>query len=86
MQISVDTKKLKDFQSYVREVGDLNNAQEMMESEINRDNPLMVAYRMTGEAKVDGVCEFLETLVENSVKFLVFAHHFTMLDALEEYA
>jgi SWI/SNF-related matrix-associated actin-dependent regulator of chromatin subfamily A-like protein 1 len=83
----VDTKKLKDFQSYVREVGDLNENQAMIaEADQNRDNPIMVAYRMTCEAKVDGVCEFLETLVENNVKFLVFAHHFTMLDALEDYA
>lgn len=46
----------------------------------------MTAYRMTSEAKVEGVCEFLETLIDNNVKFLVFAHHFTMLDALEDYA
>jgi hypothetical protein len=30
---------------------------------------------MTGEAKVDGIAEFLETLIENNCKFMVFAHH-----------
>ena len=35
----------------------------------------MTAYRLTGESKVKGVCEFLDTLAENGAKFLVFAHH-----------
>lgn len=44
----------------------------------------MVAYRKTGEAKVKGVCEFLETLSENGAKFLVFAHHTTVMDEIEK--
>ena len=42
----------------------------------------MVAYRLTGEAKVKGVSEFLETLHENGAKFLVFAHHQTVLNEI----
>ncbi len=42
----------------------------------------MIAYRLTGLSKIDGVCEFIETLTENGAKFLVFAHHVAMLDAL----
>ena len=45
----------------------------------------MVAYRLTGEAKVKGVGEFLETLHENGAKFLVFAHHKSVLDELEKF-
>jgi hypothetical protein len=35
----------------------------------------MQAYRLTGESKVEGVCDFIETLVDAGAKFLVFAHH-----------
>ena len=45
----------------------------------------MVAYRLTGEAKVKGVCEFLETLSENGAKFLIFAHHKTVIDEIQKY-
>ena len=38
---------------------------------------------MTANAKIDGVCEFIETLLDNNVKFLIFAHHHDMLNAIE---
>ena len=37
-------------------------------------------------SKIEGVCDFIDTLVDNGAKFLVFAHHLCMLDALEEFA
>ena len=42
----------------------------------------MTAYRLTGEAKVKGVCEFTETLADNGAKFLVFAHHQSVMNEL----
>jgi len=42
----------------------------------------MTAFRLTGEAKVKGSCEFIETLYENGAKFLVFAHHISVLDGI----
>ena len=45
----------------------------------------MVAYRLTGEAKVKGVCEFIETLFENGAKFLIFAHHKAVIDELQKF-
>jgi len=39
---------------------------------------------MTGTAKVKGTVEFLETLIENKVKFIVFAHHYEVMDAIED--
>ena len=35
----------------------------------------MEAYKMTGLAKIEGVCDFIDNLIENNVKFLLFAHH-----------
>jgi SNF2 family DNA or RNA helicase len=45
----------------------------------------MTAYRLTGLAKIRGVCDFIETLVENGAKFLVFAHHKCMIEGIEDY-
>ncbi len=45
----------------------------------------MMAYRLTGEAKVDGITEFMETLIENNCKFIVFAHHQSVMDSIEEF-
>lgn len=46
----------------------------------------MEAYTLTGQAKIEGVCEFLENLIDNGAKFLVYAHHIQVLDALEDFA
>ncbi len=42
----------------------------------------MSAYRLTGEAKIKGCCEFIETLYENGAKFLIFAHHKSVMDGI----
>ena len=45
---------------------------------------LLSAYQMTGTAKVKGTVEFLENLVENKVKFIVFCHHYEVMDGIED--
>lgn len=45
----------------------------------------MNAYSFTGLAKVRGVLEFLETLIENKTKFILFAHHYDVMDAIEDF-
>jgi SWI/SNF-related matrix-associated actin-dependent regulator 1 of chromatin subfamily A len=45
----------------------------------------MSAYRLTGEAKLSGSIEFIETLLEADAKFLLFCHHKVVLDSYEEY-
>ena len=45
---------------------------------------LLNAYSMTGAAKVKGVIEFVDTLIENKSKFIVFAHHLEVLDQIED--
>ena len=51
------------------------------ESDINKFNK---AYSMTGQAKLPGICDYVNYLVDNSCKFLIFAHHIEILDAIEE--
>ena len=41
-------------------------------------------YNLSAEAKADGVKEYIHYLIENKCKFLIFAHHILMLDAIEE--
>lgn len=45
----------------------------------------MEAYRLTGESKIGGINEFMDTLLDNGCKFLVFAHHISVMNGLEDY-
>ena len=38
----------------------------------------------TGRAKIPAVCDYIRELLEGEYKFLVFAHHQIVLDAIEE--
>ena len=40
---------------------------------------------MTGEAKLAGSIDFIDTLLEAGAKFLLFAHHKTVLDGYENH-
>ena len=53
---------------------------------LNEDNEgFMTAYKNTGEAKIVGIIEFIETLLENGAKFLLYAHHMAVMGQLETY-
>ena len=56
-------------------IDSLQNETGARNADDNGMGSFMVAYRLTGEAKVKGVCEFIETLFDNGAKFLIFAHH-----------
>lgn len=43
----------------------------------------MHTYQLTGEAKIVGCLEFIDTLLEAGIKFILFAHHLSVLDAFE---
>lgn len=45
----------------------------------------MSAYRLTGEAKVRGCIDFIDNLLESGCKFLLFAHHLSVLDSFQKY-
>ena len=42
----------------------------------------MSAYRLSGEAKVQGSLEFINHLLDNGVKFIVFGYHLNVLDTI----
>ncbi|AFZ81725.1 helicase family member protein [Theileria equi strain WA] len=41
-------------------------------------------FRMTGEAKCKGVCQYIEHLIDTNIKFLIFAHHMIVMDSIED--
>ena len=41
------------------------------------------AYKLTGSSKVKGICDYVSYLVQNDCKFIIFAHHLEVLDAIE---
>ena len=47
-------------------------------------NPFMEAYKLTGQAKVHGCMEFLQVLIDNQIKFILFCHHKHTLNEYEK--
>ena len=43
-------------------------------------------YRLTALAKLNGICEYVKSLLDNEIKFILFAHHQIVLDKIEELA
>lgn len=44
------------------------------------------AYKMSGQAKLKGIKDFLENIIANQeTKFILFAHHQDVLDSLEKF-
>ncbi|CAK59159.1 unnamed protein product (macronuclear) [Paramecium tetraurelia] len=46
---------------------------------------LQKCYMLTGQAKIKAIKDYINTLFENEIKFLFFAHHQDVLDAVQEY-
>ena len=70
-----------------KEKNDLNNLSDKKEPVKEEEtilNKFNKAYSMTGEAKLPGIRDYVNYLVDNSCKFLIFAHHAEVLDAIEE--
>lgn len=51
---------------------------------VEKHSTLLSYYSMTGNAKVKAVCEYIEDKLENENKFIVFAHHATVMNGISE--
>ena len=49
---------------------------------VEKQSTLISYYSITGNAKLSAVCEYIGDKLENSNKFLVFAHHSNVLDGI----
>jgi hypothetical protein len=45
---------------------------------------IMDCYKLTAQTKIRGVTEYVEHLLNNNIKFLIFGHHHIVLDAIEK--
>ena len=67
-----------------KENEDNSDKKEKNDEEDSILNKFSKAYIMTGEAKLPGIKDYVNYLVDNSCKFLIFAHHAEVLDAIED--
>lgn len=72
--IAVDGDTADNMESYATDFGQLKGRQ--------REEVLLQYYRETAAAKAKAVCAYLRTLIADGEKFIVFAHHRVMLDAI----
>ena len=74
-------KKLEEINSNPNIIFDEDESKDSNENITNLFNKV---YILSAEAKIQGVKEYVHYLLDNKCKFLAFAHHKIMLDALEE--
>ena len=60
------------------------NDEDIEDGNDNLVNLFNKVYKLSAEAKASGVKEYIHYLIDNKCKFLIFAHHIVMLDAIEE--
>uniref|UniRef100_A0A0A9D1M8 Helicase C-terminal domain-containing protein n=1 Tax=Arundo donax TaxID=35708 RepID=A0A0A9D1M8_ARUDO len=62
------------------------DSKEMMDSlKFTQNNLISKMYTDSAEAKIPAVLDYLDTVLQADCKFLIFAHHVTMIDAIEQY-
>ena len=54
------------------------------EEDKESENLPMQLYQLTGEAKVEEGYKFIQTLLENDIKLLIFCHHRKVMDSYQE--
>ena len=88
MAINISTeslfKKLEEFNSNPNHNNIINEKEIEDDNDENILNLFNKVYMLSAEAKTQGVKEYIHYLLDNKCKFLVFAHHKLMLDAIEE--
>ena len=60
------------------------NNEDIEDGNDNLLNLFNKVYKLSAEAKTSGVKEYIHYLIDNKCKYLIFAHHIVMLDAIEE--
>ncbi|OEL22849.1 DNA annealing helicase and endonuclease ZRANB3 [Dichanthelium oligosanthes] len=63
-----------------------SDSKEMIDSlKFTQKNIITKLYTDSAEAKIPAVLDFLGTIIEADCKFLIFAHHQNMIEAIEQY-
>ncbi|WVZ66818.1 hypothetical protein U9M48_015988 [Paspalum notatum var. saurae] len=90
--LDLSEKDLKHVRPLLRELETLKinvesaDSKEMVDSlKFAQKNLITKIYNDSAIAKIPAVLDFLGTIIEANCKFLIFAHHQPMLDAIEQY-
>ncbi|OAE20045.1 hypothetical protein AXG93_2584s1290 [Marchantia polymorpha subsp. ruderalis] len=93
--MTLDEKAMKQIRALLNELDSikrqvqialqLGKKEEVGEMKIAERSLISKIYTETAEVKIPAVQEFLETMLEGGCKFLVFAHHQVMMDAIQEF-
>jgi SWI/SNF-related matrix-associated actin-dependent regulator 1 of chromatin subfamily A len=97
IEIETDNKAIKELQNVLKNVSEKEikrvfskvdftaTTDQLIENKEESRLNIMVAYKLTGLCKVKGINDFLNTLIENDIKFILFAHHIEVLNGIEEH-
>ena len=88
IQVETETRLLRSVQRILQKCTEkeINHILEQPTDELNETHKnIMVAYKLSGLSKIKGICEFLNILIDNQLKFIVFAHHMELLSELENF-
>lgn len=55
-------------------------------SKLMMQNIMTKMFKLSGEAKIKGILEYLEDLLSYDKKYVIFAHHLNILDKIQEFA
>ena len=83
--IEADAKISKRIEKILSNVPKADIDAQLSNSVMTPDSSITQAYTLTGEAKITGIINFIETLIQNEIKFIIFAHHIKVMDAIETY-
>lgn len=78
----MDQDVLRDVERRMKLIGPANTAELFKGGSQNCNLPEL--FRLTAQAKVGAVIDYVDHLLQMGTKFLLFAHHHAMLDALEQ--
>ncbi|KAL1238705.1 SWI/SNF-related matrix-associated actin-dependent regulator of chromatin subfamily A-like protein [Trichinella spiralis] len=63
----------------------LQSAKEKMDQSFGKHEYLLSYFAETAQAKIQATIEYISELIESNQKFIIFAHHMIMLDAISEF-
>ncbi|KAI3880807.1 hypothetical protein MKX03_034708 [Papaver bracteatum] len=81
-QINALFRELEIVKTQIKACASKEDADKLKFSEKNLINKI---YNDSAEAKIPAVKDYLETVIEAGCKFLIFAHHQSMIEAIHEY-
>ncbi|CAJ1391972.1 unnamed protein product [Effrenium voratum] len=81
-RITLDPAKLDSTK--LKEIGKFLKVGVDFEDDAGQRPEITEIFKKTAEAKAEAVGEYVEYLLNNEVKFLLFGHHHVLLDSLEE--